>query len=264
MAPLSRTALFALAALTIEYSLLSIVLNISRQPSHGRPPFHASSAVLLTELSKIVVSLLLVFWSRELRPKILERKKIRHARENEEEVEPEQAWLLLSDDKRNDAEHELEAQHEIHETWEEPQSPTEAIGQKTRRSGSMRNNNLQVDVQAAQASTPTPFVSIIPATPMKPPSPTRLTDSTSLHPTRIPFQMANMGSGLADLGDSDAWVALRQAVWSPGWWKLAVPSVMFMFQANAQYVASGNLSVPVFQLAYQLKVRLYFFFFQEI
>lgn len=66
--------------------------------------------------------------------------------------------------------------------------------------------------------------------------------------------MANVGSGLLDLFDPDAWVSLVDAVWSPGWWKLAVPSVMFMFQANAQYVASGNLSVPVFQLAYQLKV----------
>lgn len=30
---------------------------------------------------------------------------------------------------------------------------------------------------------------------------------------------------------------------------------LFCFQGNAQFVASGNLSVPVFLLAYQLKVR---------
>lgn len=121
--PSPRTALVALAALTIEYSLLSIVLHVSRQPSaHGRPPFHAASAVLLTELSKIVISTLLVFWTRELRPKMLERKKVRHARENAEEVEPEPAWL--SDDKSASSDDEL-VPHEVHETWEEPPSPTE-------------------------------------------------------------------------------------------------------------------------------------------
>lgn len=41
-----------------------------------------------------------------------------------------------------------------------------------------------------------------------------------------------------------------------GVWKLAILAALFCFQGNAQYVASGNLSVPIFQLAYQLKVRL--------
>lgn len=67
----------ALAALTVEYSVMSIVLHISRQPkADGRPQFHASSAVLLTEFFKIIVSTVLVFWSRELRPKMLEMKKV--------------------------------------------------------------------------------------------------------------------------------------------------------------------------------------------
>ena len=48
---------------------------------------------------------------------------------------------------------------------------------------------------------------------------------------------------------------MRGNVFGKGWWKLAIPAVLFVFQANAQYVASGNLSVPLFQLAYQLKVR---------
>lgn len=69
-------------------------------------------------------------------------------------------------------------------------------------------------------------------------------------------------------------MVLREMVFGPGWWKLAIPSILFVsarfsgrsqlansslllqvFQANAQYLASGNLSVPTFQLAYQLKVN---------
>ena len=48
---------------------------------------------------------------------MLEQKKIRHARENAEEVEPEPAWL--SDDKSSTASEEG-SPHEVHETWEEP------------------------------------------------------------------------------------------------------------------------------------------------
>ncbi|KAM0749148.1 hypothetical protein T439DRAFT_327640 [Meredithblackwellia eburnea MCA 4105] len=284
MAPLTRTGMFACLALTFEYALLSIVLNISRQPTSGSNnvrTYHGSSAVLLTELFKIIVSTLLVLWTRELRPKMLEMKKQRHARENEEEVEPEQqAWLLQhrrhsSQEKQDKNESEDEGSttsrrtslekrvdyqvHDMNGSGESLTTSPTSRNKSSKRTDSVRNNNsLRVNVAAAQAHhSSAPSLALIPATPAKPPSPAHPTDSTALHPTRIPFHPGNLvggSSGLLDIFERDAWVALRQAVMSPGWWKLAVPSVLFMFQANAQYVAGSNLSVPVFQLAYQLKI----------
>ncbi|KAG0145504.1 hypothetical protein CROQUDRAFT_63820 [Cronartium quercuum f. sp. fusiforme G11] len=43
-------------------------------------------------------------------------------------------------------------------------------------------------------------------------------------------------------------------VFQEGWWKLSVPAVMFVVQNNLQYVAASNLSVPLFQITYQLKI----------
>lgn len=49
-------------------------------------------------------------------------------------------------------------------------------------------------------------------------------------------------------------VILRECL-GPGYMKLAIPALLFTIQNNLQYVASSNLSVPTFQITYQLKVR---------
>lgn len=48
---------------------------------------------------------------------------------------------------------------------------------------------------------------------------------------------------------------LKGATFAQGWWKLGVPAGMFVVQNNLQYVAASHLSVSVFQITYQLKVR---------
>ena len=75
MAPLSRPAILSLAALTLHYSVLSIVLHVSRTTPGRR--YHASSAIFLTELGKILVSLALVLVTGELRPAVRERRHVR-------------------------------------------------------------------------------------------------------------------------------------------------------------------------------------------
>ncbi|KAH9812732.1 nucleotide-sugar transporter-domain-containing protein [Melampsora americana] len=47
---------------------------------------------------------------------------------------------------------------------------------------------------------------------------------------------------------------LKCEVFQPGWWKLSVPAIMFVVQNNLQYIAASNLSVPLFQITYQLKI----------
>lgn len=133
---------------------------------------------------------------------------------------------------------------------------------------------MNINISLAQNLYPI-SVAVIPATPAGPVSPLRTPTSGGLYPnhrspTRLPVAVD------PDWGilEKDSWVALKETVFGPGWWKLAIPSILFVrasfgkcecgqltpfslsqvFQANAQYLASGNLSVPTFQLAYQLKV----------
>ena len=47
---------------------------------------------------------------------------------------------------------------------------------------------------------------------------------------------------------------LLQECLGDGHLKLAIPALLFTIQNNLQYVASSNLSVPTFQITYQLKV----------
>jgi UDP-sugar transporter A1/2/3 len=49
---------------------------------------------------------------------------------------------------------------------------------------------------------------------------------------------------------------LKEDVFGPDWTKLSIPAMLFTGQSNLAYYASSNLSVPVFQITYQLKVRL--------
>lgn len=47
---------------------------------------------------------------------------------------------------------------------------------------------------------------------------------------------------------------MREDVFGPDWTKLSIPAMLFTGQSNLAYYASANLSVPVFQITYQLKV----------
>lgn len=48
---------------------------------------------------------------------------------------------------------------------------------------------------------------------------------------------------------------MKEDTFGPDWLKLAIPAFLFTGQSNLSYFASSNLSVPVFQITYQLKVR---------
>lgn len=47
---------------------------------------------------------------------------------------------------------------------------------------------------------------------------------------------------------------LASDIFGDGWWYMAVPALLFAVQNNLIYVAARNLSVPVFQITFQLKV----------
>lgn len=97
----------------------------------------------------------------------------------------------------------------------------------------------------------------IPTPSPSPPTPTHSHSSSFVSSSRSHFNPLLNRFGTLLLLESDIWHIMISQIFSQGWWKLAIPSGLFVFQANAQYVASGNLSVPLFQLAYQLKVRFF-------
>ncbi|BGP03760.1 Nucleotide-sugar transporter-domain containing protein [Rhodotorula toruloides] len=280
MAPLSRPAILSLTALTIHYSVLSIVLHISRTAPGRR--YHASSAIFLTELGKIIVSWGLVLCTGELRGAVRERKRLRaiwtlrdiEEREREEdeerrrkaEEEQERVWKEVKQAGASEAEKAADEGYSdatvvpvtLHrrtssEVKTSPISPT--------RTGP--GSSLCINVALAQATAtspakpPAPSLALIPATPAPYPSPIRTPDESALYPERhLNGRTASPVSPsiLDDVFELEWWRTLWASVFGEGVWKLAVLAALFCFQGNAQYVASGNLSVPLFQLAYQLKI----------
>ncbi|GAA5839854.1 hypothetical protein JCM9279_005188 [Rhodotorula babjevae] len=290
MAPLSRPAILSLAALTLHYSVLSIVLHVSRTTPGRR--YHASSAIFLTELGKILVSLALVLVTGELRPAVRERRHLRalwtlrddeerereaeerrqvKIREEEEregylssvasrtsgDEEEKEALMAKSEPRRGSVGGREDGRNEATVVSMHRRAPSLEARTPSPTRGRHPPSSLSISVALANAQTPsTPSLALIPATPAPEPSPTRHPDEHSLYPhRRASARLAEPAPSLiGDVSDWEWWLTLKATVFGQGVWKLAVLAALFCFQGNAQYVASGNLSVPLFQLAYQLKI----------
>lgn len=100
-------------ALTLHFSVLSIVLHISRSTTTGSP-YHASSAIFLTELFKIVLAGALVLGTGELRPRMADRKRLSLEREERRALaeQNEPAWIAGAEEKRKEAHAELGEHHD--------------------------------------------------------------------------------------------------------------------------------------------------------
>ncbi|BGP20479.1 hypothetical protein JCM10213v2_008640 [Rhodosporidiobolus nylandii] len=289
MAPLSRPAILSLTALTLHFSVLSIVLHLSRTLPGRR--YHASSAIFLTEAGKILVSFVLVLLSGELRQAVRERVKVRQllrarAEEVEEEMrEQDRVERVKAEEEewRREMERERERDGKEGEMKDGEEEKQRLVG-PARKSSEMEDgwteatvvpsrtgpgSSLCINVPLANRSSSStlsappppnnagaPSLALIPATPVPEPSPMRFPDPSALYPERPAMdRLARAdGSVLDDLSALEWWRCLWATVWGEGVWKLAVLAALFCFQGNAQYVASGNLSVPLFQLAYQLKI----------
>lgn len=100
-------------------------------------------------------------------------------------------------------------------------------------------------------------LSVIPATPLDPVTPLPAPDASSLHPDLPPLRVFSAKEGVrwSNVLESEYWhVLVRERTFSAGWYKVGLPACLFVVQSNLQYVAARNLSVVVFQLAYQLKI----------
>ncbi|SGY85540.1 BQ5605_C009g05762 [Microbotryum silenes-dioicae] len=254
-----RAGVLSLLALTLHYSVLSIMLHVSRSMPGAR--YHASSAIALTEFFKIIVALALVAWSGELRPTVSERQRLYWQQDERRALAEasEPAWLGEEKGQSGGDESEKEDDQK-HYDWlsmAETTSSSSSVGKRG------FPTSLRIDPCLAQQLEATaPKLALIPATPAPEPSPTKIPDANGLYPTRQAFELRARGSHMSDVLDVEWWRALQETVWSEGWWNLAFVAALYMVQGNLQYVASGNLSVPLFQLAYQLKLKSVSFFTQ--
>lgn len=103
---LGRRGILSLAALTLHYSCLSVVLHVSRTAPGGR--YNASTAIFLTELVKIAISLALVLCSGELHKAVVQRRQAR---------EEELAALLVSADRKAQEDRRRRAVEEEKALW---------------------------------------------------------------------------------------------------------------------------------------------------
>lgn len=82
-------------------------------------------------------------------------------------------------------------------------------------------------------------------------------DSGALHPElpSLGQYASNERLTWSSAIDRDYWnVLVYERVLASDWWRVGVPACLFVVQSNLQYLAARNLSVVVFQLAYQLKI----------
>jgi len=263
----SRTALTVCSTLTIHYSVLSLVLHYSRMQSSSSPnslPYHPSTAIFLTELGKIAICLLLVARNGELKDFVKERKRI-EAIWRYREIEEEERASLLREREREDEERQRERVNEAAGVgFGNPmESQSNGGGAKLhhRKNSSAtlappppKNHGLSINVDRARTFPNTPSLAVIPATPAPEPSPTRLPEVSLLFPHRPSREQDESTSTLDDMMDQDWWRVLKATVFGRNSFPLAVISILFVLQGQMQYIAASNLSVPLFQLAYQLKV----------
>ncbi|GAA5883408.1 hypothetical protein JCM16303_003781 [Sporobolomyces ruberrimus] len=262
MAP-SRTAFLLCSLLTVHNSLLAVLLHHSRT---RQPPFRPSTAIFFTECGKILVSLAVVSQTGELRNFVKERRRLKEAershrlaeeerRTMDRDAEQEQVRLARErdwddSDKRGGAPNRTD----IHAGRAE--RPT-VLHQRTPSSNLVlpKNIGLSINVDRAQSFVPaTPSLAIIPPTPAPEPSPTRIPEITLLFPLRPSRRREEWPTGLVELRDREWWETVRATVFGRGSSSVAIVAGLYALQNQAQYAAATNLSVPLFQLAYQLKI----------
>ncbi|GAA6029995.1 hypothetical protein JCM8097_009206 [Rhodosporidiobolus ruineniae] len=254
--PFSARSL-SLAAVCIQSTALAIVLHVSQ--SHLRPgqaPYKASSAVLLTELGKLVLSLLLA-----LRDTLKERATLLRPRHNLPSPE-----LYAAGEAQIDKEFWRD---DPHDTSSSPSDPLLSQQNRLRRRSSIHRTpsfavTLDTGSPKSPRSTRFPETSTL-ATfqwPHKPISPLVAEKLGKVSPEGSPTPDPKV---LKMLDDPVLWLRRRRMgvaamlwedIFGGDWWKMAVPAVLFALQNNLIYVAARNLSVPVFQITFQLKTLI--------
>ncbi|GAA5863321.1 hypothetical protein JCM1840_007486 [Sporobolomyces johnsonii] len=247
----------SLVAVCLQSTALAIVLHVSQ--AHLRPgqvQYKASSAVLLTEFGKLFLSLLLA-----LRDTLKERATLlapRHPLPS--------AALYARCQETQSKDHYNDPYHTL--------SPATQAAPLPSRSNHLRRRSSQ----NARLS----FSVTLDVSPSSVPNSTRFSEASSLASFQWPHKPFSLSEKLGKLkpesaepvsdpavmkmlADPKMWVRRRRLgafrmlwedIFGGDWWMMAGPAVLFAVQNNLIYVAARNLSVPVFQITFQLKTLI--------
>ncbi|KEI40227.1 uncharacterized protein L969DRAFT_86860 [Mixia osmundae IAM 14324] len=203
----------SLAALALHYSALTLFMHHSRVHRDPTVPnYKASSAVVLTEAGKLVLSTLLAL-----------RDVTRETRDHMGYSRAHTAFdssLLLKRLSGSDL-------------------PSYSRARSLESTSSRSNSRDGPKSSSSDNSSITP-------------------ETTPSDGSSISFDLASGNEKAVPPRHPPDWTTtlsqLKLQVFGHGWWLLAVPAIMFTIQNNLQYLAASNLSVPLFQITYQLKI----------
>ncbi|KAI5481071.1 UDP-galactose translocator, glycosyltransferase family 47 protein [Pseudohyphozyma bogoriensis] len=244
----------SLAAVCIQSTALAIVLHLSQSQSKpGQQPYKASSAVLITELGKLFLSFLLA-----LRDTVRERRLLRRPVHNLPSPE-----LYASGEEVHQGDLYKDDPYDVVPPYTPVAKPlprnslTTSFNNLRRRSSALIPS-LSITfegkpVDPSQEKTKLRFPEL--ATFAWPrPSLSPVLDEKEASPELLqlksdePVLWKRRNETIAGLLYTD--------VFGSDWWKMALPAVLFAIQNNLIYVAARNLSVPVFQITFQLKTLI--------
>ena len=78
--------------------------------------------------------------------------------------------------------------------------------------------------------------------------------SAQMHATESQIPLLASSTDQASIGIMNILRRMKKETFGYGWQHMSVPALLFTGQSNLAYYASSNLSVPIFQITYQLKV----------
>ncbi|GAA5912959.1 uncharacterized protein JCM6883_006270 [Sporobolomyces salmoneus] len=264
----NRLQLVLCSSLTLHYSILSLALHYCSQARQAQ--FHPSTAIFFTELGKIIVSLSLIASTGELRESVKERRRIREVTRVREIEDEERKLLTLERERERERDRERD-DRELADVWQNQEfthgEATSLLKEETRTKIHQRKTSttalspskhvgLSISVERAKSFNPTstPSLAVIPPTPAPEPSPTTVPEISLLFPYRPSREPEERRTAMEDLKEKEWWKVVRASVFGRGSSSVAIVASLYALQNRAQYSAAANLSVPMFQLAYQLKI----------
>lgn len=237
-----------------------VVMHISRtERPAGTPPYKPASAVILAEFGKLLVSLILAY--RECKRALKqERGRLSSAVSSSSRSE------LLFEASEHDA--------AIPRTrYETPPTRSSGVGHKSQaQDGAEEEKEGLLPSQGmTQSSTPMSTRSSSQSSWFSSASDDKSSVETELHRRESvhshdddddtnpeypgsPAERIRSDFHNEEITIKEVVQRMKEDTFGPDWMKLSIPAFLFTGQSNLSYFASSNLSVPVFQITYQLKV----------
>ncbi|KAM0751822.1 hypothetical protein T439DRAFT_342743 [Meredithblackwellia eburnea MCA 4105] len=245
----------SLAAVCIQSTALAIALHVSQAGLRpGQPQYKASSAVLLTELGKLILSFLLA-----LRDSVKEYRLLRrpvHTLPSPElyaAADEVHAKDLYCDDPYDVPAHGLQAPQHSPLSVQPSHHPKNGLRRRSSTVIPPQSLEVTLDVPGEKKGEKAKFPELANFSWARPSLASNLTEKeASPELLEVKFDDTLLWKRRSETVAG----LLLMDIFGGDWWKMAIPAVLFAVQNNLIYVAARNLSVPVFQITFQLKTLI--------